>query len=118
MVNLKKGLVPFWDDYLIDVRYTDAVLSVNKPQKRDIVMVFDKPWEGNATDFFTIFKDNGFYRMYYEVWGLNDKPLNIMVCYAESRDGIHWEKPNLGIVEYHGSKENNIIIGKIFAIFI
>ena len=113
MIKIKKGLVPFWDDYLIDRANTSTVLSVNKPQKRDIVMVFDKPWEGNATDFFTIVKDDGFYRMYYEVWGLNDKPLNIMVCYAESRDGIHWEKPDLGIVEYNGNKNNNIIIGKI-----
>ena len=113
MITLKKGLVPFWDDYLIDHTHTSAVLSANKPQKRDIVMVFDKPWEGNATDFFTVIKDDGFYRMYYEVWGLNDKPLNVMVCYAESRDGLHWEKPNLGIVDYNGSKENNIIIGKI-----
>jgi len=113
MINLKKGLVPFWDYYLIDPRHTNAILSANKPQKRDTVMVFDKPWEGNATNYFTIIKDGGLYRMYYEVWGLNDKPLNIMVCYAESRDGLHWEKPELGIVEYNGNKKNNIIIGKI-----
>ncbi|GIT29611.1 MAG: hypothetical protein Ct9H300mP1_16570 [Planctomycetaceae bacterium] len=25
-------------------------------------------------------------------------------CYAESRDGIHWTKPNLGLVEFEGSK--------------
>lgn len=85
-------------------------MSANKPEKRDIVMVCDEPWEGNATDFFTIINDNGLYRMYYEAWGLHDNPLNIKVCYAESRDGLHWEKPKLGIVEYNGSKENNIII--------
>jgi len=31
------------------------------------------------------------------------------ICYATSKDGIHWEKPNLGIVEYNGNKENNIV---------
>lgn len=31
------------------------------------------------------------------------------ICYAISKDGIHWEKPNLGLVEYDGSKQNNII---------
>jgi hypothetical protein len=30
-------------------------------------------------------------------------------CYAVSKDGVHWEKPNLGLVEFNGSKDNNII---------
>lgn len=29
-------------------------------------------------------------------------------CYAESRDGVHWERPELGLVEFQGSKRNNI----------
>jgi hypothetical protein len=32
-----------------------------------------------------------------------------VMCYAISDDGIHWTKPNLGMVEYRGSKNNNII---------
>ncbi|NMB97918.1 MAG: hypothetical protein GYA02_15155 [Clostridiaceae bacterium] len=32
------------------------------------------------------------------------------MCYAESEDGIIWHKPNLKVVEYNGSKENNIVI--------
>ena len=32
------------------------------------------------------------------------------VCYAESHDGLTWEKPQLGICEYDGSKQNNIVI--------
>ncbi len=31
------------------------------------------------------------------------------LCYATSKDGIEWEKPELGLVEYDGSKKNNII---------
>ena len=34
---------------------------------------------------------------------------NQVVCYAESKDAIHWTRPNLGIVEFEGSKENNIV---------
>lgn len=30
-------------------------------------------------------------------------------CLATSRDGIKWEKPELGLVEFHGSKANNIL---------
>jgi hypothetical protein len=31
------------------------------------------------------------------------------LCYAESDDGLHWRKPALGLVEFQGSKDNNII---------
>ena len=31
------------------------------------------------------------------------------ICYATSQDGIHWDKPMLGLAEYDGSKQNNII---------
>ena len=32
-----------------------------------------------------------------------------VLCYATSRDGFHWEKPNLGKVEFQGSRNNNIL---------
>ncbi|HCN07187.1 MAG TPA: hypothetical protein DIT01_04575 [Lentisphaeria bacterium] len=31
------------------------------------------------------------------------------LCYAVSRDGVHWEKPALGLVDYKGSKANNLV---------
>ena len=31
------------------------------------------------------------------------------ICYATSKDGIRWEKPELGLVEYEGSKANNLV---------
>ena len=34
------------------------------------------------------------------------------VCYAESEDGIHWEKPNLGIYSHKDSKDTNIVAKK------
>ena len=32
------------------------------------------------------------------------------LCYAYSQDGIQWTKPELGIVELHGSKKNNLVL--------
>jgi hypothetical protein len=32
------------------------------------------------------------------------------VCYATSKNGINWDKPELGLVEFEGNKENNIIL--------
>lgn len=31
------------------------------------------------------------------------------LAYAESKDGVHWQKPALGIVDWRGSKENNLL---------
>ena len=31
-------------------------------------------------------------------------------AYAESHDGVHWTKPELGLVEYQGSKRNNLVL--------
>ena len=30
--------------------------------------------------------------------------------YAESQDGIHWEKPDLGLVEFRGNRNNNLLL--------
>ena len=108
-MHLTKGLYPFWDDLMTDHRFTDATLSVNRPIKVGTVFKADKPWEGNNSDFFSIVKDDELYRMYYIAW---DFPAThpLYLCYAESKDGINWEKPALGIHEFQGSKENNIIL--------
>ena len=44
---------------------------------------------------------------HYEPCG--DSIRHPVICYAESKDGIHWTRPNLGLFEYEGSKENNIV---------
>ena len=31
------------------------------------------------------------------------------VCLAKGRDGYQWEKPNLGLVAFHGSRDNNLV---------
>ncbi len=55
----------------------------------------------------TVLKDSDRYRMYYCCWPAIELPEQ--VCYAESLDGIHWVKPDLGLVEWQGSKRNNIL---------
>jgi len=32
------------------------------------------------------------------------------VCYATSKDGIRWEKPELGLIDFNGSKKNNLVL--------
>ncbi|MBE9511201.1 MAG: hypothetical protein IMY71_10005, partial [Bacteroidetes bacterium] len=60
----------------------------------------------------TIIKDGETYRAYYRGLpeaGMDGTSLET-TCYAESKDGIHWKKPNLGIFEVNGTLENNIIL--------
>jgi len=38
------------------------------------------------------------------------------VCYATSKDGIHWEKPDLGIIEFQGNKKNNIVLRAVHGV--
>jgi hypothetical protein len=70
------------------------------------------PWEGNCTDYHNMFYDNGIWRMYYVGWDYFPKTHGLCFCYAESKDGIHWIKPNLGICEWEGSRDNNIIFDR------
>ncbi len=75
------------------------------------LLIADKPWEAMSTGWHTILHDGGRYRCWYEAWDdtyAND--LEGRLCYAESDDGLHWEKPELGLVEYRGSMANNILI--------
>jgi hypothetical protein len=40
---------------------------------------------------------------------VNIERTHCKICYAKSKDGVHWEKPELGLVEFNGSKKNNIV---------
>lgn len=97
-------------------RSQDVRIAMNPPVKAGIVLECDRPWEDfRLTSYFTVVQDGELCRMYYscfskDQWhtpGAWDK--HAYLCYAESRDGIHWEKPDLGIVEFEGSRSNNIL---------
>jgi len=109
----------FVDDFIIDRLGGEAELRLHHPTRREMVIHHDSPWEGTASGYHTVFQDNGSYRMYYRGWDLEVTPGKLsevhpaVTCYAESNDGIHWTKPNLGIIEYRGSRQNNIILDGI-----
>lgn len=103
----------FVDDFLISRFQGKAELRLHHPVPQEIVMVNDEPWEGSFSNYNSIFKDGDIYRMYYRGWnrGAKGETTHPMVwCYAESHDGIHWTKPDLGLFEFNGSKHNNIVL--------
>ena len=42
--------------------------------------------------------------------GADEKSHTYRVCYAESEDGIEWRKPNLGLWDWFGYNENNLVL--------
>ncbi len=103
----------FIDSYLVEKFQGDAELVLHKPRPREVVLVTDKPWEGNTSAYYTIFRDGDLYRMYYRGSHYDETKREAahreVTCYAESEDGIVWTKPELGLFEFNGSKRNNIV---------
>lgn len=113
----------FVDDFLID-RMDRCELRLHQPEKREIAMVFDRPWEGNSCGYATtVFHDGTQYRMYYLArhhnWGGEQIKTSHpdYVAYAESQDGIAWTRPDLGLVDFKGSKTNNLLPEMVFPFF-
>lgn len=100
----------FVDAFLID-KMVNARLVMHAPVDRGPVLYFDKPWEGPACGYVSVLKDSGIYKMYYRGnTPLDDDRVYNATCYAESKDGVTWIKPNLGIYEVKGTRDNNIIL--------
>ena len=107
----------FVDDFVIDKLEGDATLQLHQPKPQEVVLVTDKPWEGNTSAYYTIFRDGDLYRAYYRGshWDEQAKKATHpeVVCYAESKDGVHWVKHELGLCEFNGSKQNNIVWNQV-----
>jgi hypothetical protein len=106
-------LEPFVDDHLIACMSGSARLVVQKPTPREVVLAADKPWEGNTSAYYTAIQDDDKIRVYYRGSHFDERTKKEthreVTCYAESSDGIHFTKPALGLFEFDGSKENNIV---------
>ena len=120
----------FIDDYVVD-RVDGVQRTLNQPTKYvgNPVMIPLYPWEGRIELYGTVMRDpeSGRFRIWYlgqggmgvpsmssgqpySIHGHDPKNLHFSICYATSNDGIFWERPNLGLVEYQGSKDNNIAL--------
>ncbi|MCX7425386.1 MAG: hypothetical protein NTW96_07135 [Planctomycetia bacterium] len=108
----------FVDDFLID-SLKNVRLELQHPQPQEIALVCDQPWEGNTCIYFRVIPDGGKLRMWYLAAHWKSEPDDpapphpYFICYAESTDGIHWTKPDLGLFEFQGSKKNNICVTEI-----
>ncbi len=110
-INLGSRRELFVDRYMIDT-LVNACLRLHQPHREGVALRFDRSWEGKFSGYITVIKDAGVYRMYYRglprITSAGDS--SAVTCYAESRDGISWTKPDLGLCSIDGSFGNNVIL--------
>lgn len=113
----------FFDDLLIASRTRTSKL-MGQPDKypENPVLRPDRPWESEHDDSGEVpvtgiqisgqtviyDQEEQIFKMWYNPWAYFNKIYRPW-CYAVSKDGYHWEKPNVGVYEYKGSRENNIL---------
>jgi hypothetical protein len=91
---------------------TDGVRQVlHSPARREIAIEPEFAWEKYGVSYMVTFEDGDRFRAWYRVdaTALGGGKRQAMTAYAESQDGIRWHKPKLGIIEFNGSKENNLV---------
>lgn len=100
----------FVDGYLIDSMH-DVQQVLHHPVPREIAIKPEHPWEEHGVSYMVTFRDGDVFRAWYRVdaaaFGKGKR--RAMTAYAESDDGIHWRKPKLGIIDFDGSKDNNLV---------
>lgn len=122
---LHVGTTPqyFFDNLLIE-QAQDVTKKFHYPEKHpEPVLTKDKPWEIipylTINGWSIIKEDNGDLKCYYDDWPCDIdevvKQKTIYLCrgftsLALSKDGLNWEKPELGIIKRDGM-DTNIVVG-------
>lgn len=97
----------FLDDFAVD-SLSGLVRTMHRPEKRGAVIRPDIPTDGSLiqTRGEPVFSpETGEYKLIYYAYGGGAQGTGMAL--AVSKDGLHWMKPPLGLVEVNGSTDNN-----------
>ena len=107
------------DDTLFET-IRDLEFRQHSPRDAEKILDLDAPWEGRKYHGFTVcgypvvLEDGGGFRLYYASYlGIRFEPRDPQTqftCYAESNDGVTWNRVRLGRVEFEGTTDNNILL--------
>ncbi len=111
-VNIGTDRQLFVDDFLVAESH-NVERALHEPTREEVAIASEHPWEGMFSGYHLVLNDGSKWRMYYLCSGGSGKLTGgWRYCgYAESDDGVEWRKPTLGIIEFDGSKENNLVYG-------
>ena len=100
----------FVDSHLID-HQNGTTLKLHEPR---LEAAMSSP--ANAMEYGTVIHDGDLYRLYTRDGrgAAFDGDATEVTRYCESRDGIQWTRPKLGLHEVDGSRENNVILHEPF----
>lgn len=88
---------------------------VEKPEREIPAIPKEKPWEAMGIAPVTLLEEEGIYRL----WTNCQAEDGTSYCgYFESNDGKVWQRPDLGLVEFQGSTNNNLYTGPTGVVFI
>ncbi len=102
--------------------YRNLYLSMHQgrkhPQNPIVGREEGRPDEARAQYLGTVLRHAGKFKMWYVAadkasfrdFSSKGTISGWRVAYAESEDGIQWRKPNLGLVEYAGNRDNNLVL--------
>lgn len=92
-------------------------IQVNEAEKTGPVFNAEAEWEEGGISIGTVFKEGGTYRAWGNTnWGSSLKGRGMdYLTYYESEDGYAWRRPKVGIVEYKGNTDNNLMYGPKYA---
>lgn len=116
----------FIDDQEIEKMRAERVVHRALKHPGNPVITGDKPWDAYRPQVYgTVLhdKEEDLFRMWYLaipshalspapepiVGGFRRIGHTTLVGYAESSDGYQWHKPDLGIVDFNGSKRNGLV---------
>lgn len=102
------------DDAILYRSGTRRVLQQPRRHADNPVIAETKAWEV-AIGYCTVYRDikTGLHQCWYQSYSgnhANDPTRRVVVCYATSNDGVVWEKPNLGLFDYNGDHNTNIVL--------
>ena len=112
------GLHLFVDDSEVQ-DHPGFMRKVQRPTRvqPEPVLQPERPWEGKTVQIkggYRYNRETDLFEMWYWTWSCTIDEMNegapTFLCYATSRDGVAWERPQLGQYEFEGSRENNIVL--------
>lgn len=126
MINLDSRHSLFLDDFLIEDK-VNVTRRINQPEKYEnnpvLAPDLEHPWEGRVSGISVLYdEEEHLFKMWYNATNLvlsrpdqasPDYIYDTFICYATSKDGIQWKKPELEVQDYDYGFHWAYIHGKV-----